>query len=59
MGMSDLHLATDEEFVRVGSRNRGLPANAAFGWLRAGWHDLMSTPAPSLAYGLAVFAVSA
>jgi uncharacterized membrane protein len=59
MGMSDLHLATDEEFVRVASRNRGLPASAAFGWLRDGWHDLMATPAPSLAYGLAVFAVSA
>ena len=59
MGMSDLHLATDEEFVRIASRNRGLPASAAFGWLRAGWRDLMATPAPSLAYGLAVFAVSA
>lgn len=59
MGMSDLHLATDEEFVRIASRNRGLPASAAFGWLRAGWRDLIATPGPSFAYGLAVFAVSA
>ncbi|QPC92961.1 DUF2189 domain-containing protein [Mesorhizobium sp. INR15] len=57
--MSDLNLANGEEFVRVGSRNRGFPVKAAFGWLRAGWHDFISAPIPSLAYGLAVFAVSA
>jgi uncharacterized membrane protein len=44
--------------IPVGSRNRGLPASAAFDWLRAGWHDLTVHPGPSLAYGVAVFAVS-
>lgn len=39
-------------------RRRGLPASAAFGWLSAGWRDFLATPGPSLAYGLAVFAVS-
>ena len=39
-------------------RRRGLPASAAFGWLAAGWRDFLDTPGPSLAYGLAVFAVS-
>lgn len=44
--------------IPVGSRNRGLPASAALGWLRAGWHDLTVHPGPSLVYGVAVFAVS-
>jgi uncharacterized membrane protein len=39
-------------------RRRNLPANAAFGWLQAGWRDLMTQPGPSFAYGLAVFAIS-
>ena len=39
-------------------RRRHLPASAAFGWLKAGWRDLMNRPGPSLAYGLAVFVVS-
>jgi uncharacterized membrane protein len=39
-------------------RRRNLPASAAFGWLAKGWRDLWNGPAPSLAYGLAVFAVS-
>jgi uncharacterized membrane protein len=39
-------------------RRRHLPASAAFGWLSAGWHDLWNRPGPSLAYGLAVFAIS-
>ena len=39
-------------------RRRGLPASAALGWLSAGWRDFLDRPAPSLAYGLAVFAVS-
>lgn len=38
---------------------RNLPVDAAFGWLRAGWRDLSDNPAPSLAYGLFVFALSA
>ena len=40
-------------------RQRHLPAAAAFGWLRAGWRDLFIRPGPSLAYGVAVFIVSA
>ncbi|WP_315918307.1 DUF2189 domain-containing protein [Mesorhizobium sp. SP-1A] len=39
-------------------RRRNLPASAAFGWLAAGWRDLWNHPGPSLAYGIAVFAVS-
>ena len=37
---------------------RGLPASAAFAWLRAGWRDLAVQPQLSLAYGLGVFVVS-
>jgi len=39
-------------------RRRNLPASAAFGWLAAGWRDFLHAPGPSIAYGLAVFAVS-
>ena len=39
-------------------RRRHLPWTAAFGWLGAGWRDLLNRPGPSLAYGLAVFVVS-
>ena len=39
-------------------RRRNLPAGAALGWLAKGWRDLWHSPASSLAYGLAVFAVS-
>lgn len=39
-------------------RRRGLPAAAAFGWLAAGWRDLLAVPLPSLAYGFAVFVLS-
>lgn len=39
-------------------RQRHLPANAAFGWLRAGWRDFKVNPGASLLYGLVVFAVS-
>ena len=37
---------------------RHLPVGAAFGWLAAGWRDLMIRPDLSLVYGLAVFVVS-
>jgi uncharacterized membrane protein len=37
---------------------RNLPAAAALGWLQAGWRDLLVQPGLSLAYGLAVFAIS-
>ena len=40
-------------------RRRHLPASAALGWLAAGWRDFLAAPLPSLAYGLAVFALSA
>lgn len=36
-----------------------LPAGAAFGWLRAGWQDLMQAKRVSLVYGFFVFLVSA
>jgi uncharacterized membrane protein len=39
-------------------RRRNLPASAAFGWLAHGWRDLATNPGPSLAYGVAVFAIS-
>lgn len=42
---------------RVWTRN--LPLGAPFAWLAAGWRDLFDHPLPSLAYGLAVFLVSA
>lgn len=35
-----------------------LPWNAAFGWLAAGWCDVMRTPRLTLAYGAIIFAVS-
>jgi uncharacterized membrane protein len=37
---------------------RNLPAGTAFIWLKDGWRDFMIQPGPSLAYGIAVFAVS-
>lgn len=39
-------------------RRRGLAPSAALGWLAAGWRDLFIRPAPSLAYGVVVFAIS-
>lgn len=38
--------------------NRHLSPSAAFGWMRAGWKDMMKDPATSLIYGVAVFIVS-
>jgi uncharacterized membrane protein len=37
---------------------RNLAPAAALGWLRDGWRDLLVQPGLSLAYGLAVFAIS-
>ena len=37
---------------------RDLPLGSAFDWLGAGWRDLRTDPAASLAYGLVVFALS-
>lgn len=39
--------------------DRGLPFWVGFRWLRAGWRDLWTSPASSLAYGVLVFALSA
>ena len=47
------------EETRNPERQRHLPAQAAFQWLRAGWRDLTVQPALSLAYGAAVFVVTA
>jgi uncharacterized membrane protein len=45
--------------TRNPERQRHLPARAAFGWLQAGWRDLTVQPALSLAYGGAIFLVTA
>lgn len=47
------------EETRNPERQRNLPAGACFAWLSAGWRDLWMQPAPSLAYGIVVFLVSA
>lgn len=39
--------------------NRRLPFWVGLRWLRAGWRDLWTKPVSSLAYGVAVFALSA
>jgi uncharacterized membrane protein len=44
---------------RENPRARNLPWQTALDWLRAGWHDMWTNPAPSLIYGLGVFALSA
>ena len=50
---------TSETIIPLGARRRrNLPATAVWSWLAAGWRDLWRNPAPSLAYGLAVFAMS-
>jgi uncharacterized membrane protein len=47
------------EETRNPARQRNLPAGACLAWLAAGWRDLWTQPGPSLAYGVAVFLVSA
>jgi uncharacterized membrane protein len=44
---------------RENPRARNLPWQTALDWLRAGWSDMWTNPAPSLVYGLGVFALSA
>ena len=44
---------------RENPRARNLPWRTAFAWLRAGWRDMWTNPAPSLVYGLGVVALSA
>ncbi len=43
---------------RERSHARGLPPGAALDWLRAGWRDLWTNPAPSLIYGAVICALS-
>jgi uncharacterized membrane protein len=45
--------------TRNPARQRHLPAQAALDWLRAGWRDLRVQPGLSLAYGIAVFLITA
>lgn len=53
------HVEQSERIVPLAEqRRRHLPWTAAFGWLGAGWRDLLDRPGPSLAYGVAVFLVS-
>lgn len=44
---------------RVSHARRDLASSAPFDWLKAGWRDLWTNPAPSLAYGLFVALISA
>ncbi|MEQ8396121.1 DUF2189 domain-containing protein [Thalassobaculum sp.] len=41
------------------ARARNLPMSAAFGWLVAGWRDLLCRPGLSLAYGVGLLLISA
>jgi uncharacterized membrane protein len=50
-------VSTIEE-TRNPARQRHLPAQAALDWLRAGWRDLLVRPGLSIAYGIAVFAIT-
>ena len=43
---------------RANEKARDLPWRTAFDWLKAGWADLRTNPAPSLAYGAFVAGVS-
>jgi uncharacterized membrane protein len=53
------HVEQSERIVPLAEqRRRHLPWTAAFGWLGAGWRDLLNRPGSSLAYGVAVFLVS-
>ena len=47
------------EETRNPARQRHLPPQAALDWLRAGWRDLLVQPGLSLAYGVAVFLITA
>lgn len=54
------HVEQSERIVPLAEqRRRYLKPTAAFGWLAAGWRDFAARPGPSLAYGIAVFLVSA
>jgi uncharacterized membrane protein len=46
------------ERTRNARLQRHLPASAGFGWLAAGWRDLVRDPGASLAYGLGVVLAS-
>jgi len=54
------HVEQSERIVPLAEqRRRYLKPAAAFGWLSHGWRDFANRPGPSLAYGMAVFLVSA
>jgi uncharacterized membrane protein len=57
--MTDTIPAVMPPLPRGRNWNRNLRPAAAFGWLAAGWRDLVTRPGPSLAYGVIVFLVSA
>lgn len=48
-----------EPLPRERNWDRNLPALSGFRWLRAGWDDFLKKPFLSLAYGIAIFLVSA
>lgn len=50
------HETGDRPYIERNRRN--LPTGTAFTWLKAGWRDFLNQPAMSLAYGIAIFAVS-
>jgi uncharacterized membrane protein len=53
------HIAEESgERPYIERNRRNLPAGTAFAWLKMGWRDFLNHPGPSLAYGIAVFAVS-
>src|ERR687889_1055747 len=45
--------------TRNPARQRHLPAQAVLDWLRAGWRDMLVQPGLSVAYGVAVFVITA
>jgi uncharacterized membrane protein len=47
------------EETRDPTRQRNLPTGTCFAWLSAGWRDFWTQSGPSLAYGFAVFLISA
>jgi uncharacterized membrane protein len=53
------HIAEESgERPYIERNRRNLPAGTAFAWLKMGWRDFLNHPGLSLAYGIAVFAVS-
>lgn len=55
--MNPGQMAQEADVVAI-ERTQRLAPDAALGWLRAGWRDLVTQPALSLLYGVAVFLAS-